>query len=294
MSKRVLAFRFDIDSVQCLRRTSRLRRVADARGVRFTFFLMMGRSVHLGLALRHQCFRFARALTRKHRAVEQAPHISVARKLGLRGLLETIVFNPHLGRKYREEIDALFEDGHELGLHGGTNHTVWQRNLHRLDGRALEALLLPALGEFANRYGPPAGFASPGFEWKEDVLDWLDQNGFQYASDMIGENPFKPSNGCGALHRHYQVPVNVIGRDNIPLIEQQLAWGHDTRNIIERVVGQIYEHEFALLYDHPHVIGVHSEMLDKIIERVEADYDIVTMEEYLSEWKRRHEMNENE
>ena len=123
MNKRVLAFRFDIDSVQCLRRTPRLRRVADARGVRFTFFLMMGRSAHLGLALRHQCSRFARALTRKHRAVAQA-QLSSARKLGLRGLLETIVFNPHLGRKYREEIDALFEDGHELGLHGGTNHTV--------------------------------------------------------------------------------------------------------------------------------------------------------------------------
>lgn len=291
MSKGVLAFRFDIESVQCLRRgVPRLRRLADARGVRFTFFVTMGRSVHIGLALRRGCSQLRGALAPGlPDRVQQAPRLSVSRKLGLRGLLETVALNPHLGRRYRAEIDALAEDGHELGLHGGTNHAVWHRTVHSLDVAQLEALLRPALDEFASRYGPPKGFAGPGFRWNERVLDMLDQEGFLYASDMDGEQPVRPPNGCGVRHSHYQVPVNVVGRGRVPVIEQGLALGRDADGIAEAAVAQIRSRRFALMYEHPYVAGLHAEVLDKIIERVEGDYDIVTVEEYLAEWRRRHE-----
>ena len=258
----------------------RLRRLADARGVRFTFFVTMGRVAHIGLALRH---RYSRG------RAQQAPRLSVARKLGLLGLLETICFNPHVGRRHREEIDALVEDGHEVGLHGGVNHAVWQRTAHSLDAAQLEALLRPAYDEFAGRYGPPKGFSAPGFEWNDRVLDMLDREGFLYASDMEGEQPFRPSNGCGVPHLHYQVPVNVIGRGRVPVVEQGLARGRDATSIAEEAVAQIRSRRFALMYDHPYVAGPSAEVLDKIIERVEGDYDIVTVEEYLAEWRRRHE-----
>ncbi len=300
MSKGVLAFRFDVDSVQCLRTgVPRLRKVADARGVRFTFFVTMGRSFHVASTLGRRWSRRAGRRTGSQRpnptkgtrsrpSGERPNALPVARKLGWRGLLETIVLNPHLGRKYRDEIDALHHDGHELGLHGGSNHAVWQHTVHRLDPWRVEALLRPALDEFASRYGRPEGFASPGFQWNDHVLRLLDDEGFLYASDMTGEEPFRPQDARGGRHRHYQVPVNVAGRGRVPVIEQGLALGNDARRIAERAVAQIRGRRFALMYDHPYVAGVHSAVLDKIIEIVEGDYDIVTVAEYLARWRQEH------
>ena len=317
MSKGVLAFRFDVDSVQCLRTgVPRLRKVADARGVRFTFFVTMGRSFHMASTLGRRWSRRARRRTgsqrpnptkgtRSRSSGERAPNaLPVARKLGWRGLLETVVLNPHLGRKYRHEIDALHHDGHELGLHGGSNHAVWQHMVHAPPPQpnpptqplrrasepecASSVLLRPALDEFASRYGRPEGFASPGFQWNDHVLRLLDDEGFLYASDMTGEEPFRPQDARGSRHRHYQVPVNVAGRGRVPVIEEGLALGHDARRIAERAVAQIQDRRFALMYDHPYVAGVHHAVLDKIIEIVEGDYDIVTVAEYLARWRQEH------
>ncbi len=220
---------------------------------------------------------------------EQGPRLSTARKLGLRHYLETIALNPVLGTKYREDIDALFEDGHELGLHGGANHGTWQHTVHRLGAEQIKALLRPALDEFAGRYGPPRGFAAPGFATNERVLDVLDQEGFMYSGDMPGEHPVRPLKSCGERHLHYQVPVNVVGQSRVPLIEQGLACGHDAARIAEDMVAKIRRRRFALVYEHPYVAGIHDEVLDKVIERVEGDHDIVTVEEYLAEWKRRQD-----
>ena len=291
-SKGVLAFRFDIESAQCLRvGVPRLRRLAERRGVRFTFFATMGRAADIGLEFRRRWSSACRALTRRPPAVEQEPHLGVARKLGLRSLLETIVLNPRLGSKYRAEIDAIVADGHELGLHGGINHAVWQHELHRLDAGQVDALFRPAFDEFASRYGVPKGFSAPGFQSNEHVLEILDREGFLYAGDMIGEHPMRPENGCGGRHLCWQVPVNVVGRGSrrVPVVEQELARGRDAAGIVEQAVAQIRKRDFALMYEHPYVAGVHDDVLDKIIERVEGDYEIVTVEEYLAEWGRRHE-----
>lgn len=300
----MLAFRFDVDSVQCLRKgVPRLREVADAKGVRFTFFVTMGRSFHMSSTVADRWSRLARRRTRSRQGLnrgrqgltrnsppDECTHaLPVTRKLGWLGLLELVALNPHLGRKYRDEIDALHRDGHELGLHGGTNHAVWQRTVHRLDAGQLDALLRPALDEFASRYGRPQGFASPGFEWNEHVLGLIDQEGFVYASDMTGEEPFRPQDEKGGRHRHYQVPVNVVGKGRVPVIEQGLALGHGARGVADEAVAQIRDRRFALIYDHPYVAGVHNAVLARIIERVEGDYDIVTVAEYLARWRRRHE-----
>ena len=306
MHKGVLAFRFDLDSVRCLREgVPRLRKVADARGVRFTFFVTMGRSFHMASTLGRRWSRRAGRRTGSQRpnptggtrsrpSGERPTALPVARKLGWRGLLETIVLNPHLGRKYRDEIDALHHDGHELGLHGGLNHAVWQHIVHSPPRRGVEpecassALLRPALDEFSSRYGRPKGFASPGFQWNDHVLRLLDQEGFLYASDMAGEEPFRPQDARGGRHRCYQVPVNVTGRGRVPVIEQGLALGDDAQRIAEQAVARIRSRRFALMYDHPYVAGVHSPVLDKIIEIVEGDYDIVTVAEYLARWRQEH------
>lgn len=278
---RVLAVRFDVDSVTCLERgIPPLLELGRRLGVRFTFFVNMGRSFSFREMVR------ARAGSSSSGAV---PKLGTGRKLGWKGLCTTVVRNPRLGREYRTALDPLHAEGHELGLHGGTNHATWQRSLARLDDAELEALYRPAFDEFTERWGSPEGFASPGFQHDVRVLELLDREGFVYASDMPGDAPFRPVRPDGRRYRHYQVPVNVIGDGTVPLIEQGLARRLAPERIVRDAVERIREHSFALIYDHPFVAGVHSGLLERILDRVSGDYDIVPMNEYIRRWKERDE-----
>ena len=283
--RRVLAVRFDVDSVTCLERgIPALMRLGERRGVRFTFFVNMGRS----FSWRHTVVRRLRGARQAGRAVAESRPIkmSAALKLGRRGVAETLLLNPRLGRRYRLTFDALAAAGHELGLHGGSNHAVWQYALDALAVKGLEKHVRGAFDEFRGRYGAPRGFASPGFRYNDAVLDLLDREGFEYASDMPGELPFRPlRTGTRSRHAHFQLPVNVIGEQNVPVIEQGLARGLSRRSIVRGAVERIRERDFALMYGHPCVEGVHWPVLDDILEAVRGDYDLVTASEYLRRWK---------
>ena len=218
----VLAFRFDVDSVTCIERgIPPLRRLADRLGVRFTFFVNMGRSFNWAhnagyfLARRQQG-----RTTPTQRSTGPRMALSTRSKLGWGGIVKTVLLNPALGERYRATFDALHADGHELGLHGGMDHVVWQRSLDRLDEAARERLLRPAYDRFSDRYGRPEGFASPGFQYDESVLRLLDREHFTYASDMPGDHPFRPPRPDGGVYEHHQVPVNVIGEHRVPIVEQ--------------------------------------------------------------------------
>lgn len=284
------AFRFDVDSVICLEKgVPNLLRLGERHGVRFTFFVNMGYS----FSWRHTIAR----LLRKRRANRRGPgagtpdepyKLPAARKLGRSGTLRTVLFNPRLGRRYRAALDGLHREGHELGLHGGSDHAAWQYSLDDLGNDGLERLFQGAFEEFCDRYGHPRGFASPGFRYNGAVLDLLDRRGFEYASDMSGEHPFRPDRGGGdeaACHSHFQVPVNVIGERRVPLIEQGLARGHSNERIVRDAVDRIRARRFALMYGHPYVEGVHARPLAAILSEVAGDYDVVTVAEYLRRWR---------
>jgi len=237
------AFRLDVDSLICLEQgIPNLLRLGERHGVRFTFFVNMGRS----FSWRHT---IANVLRRKQDGRRAGPastpvpyKLSAASKLGRGGTLRTVVFNPRLGRRYRAALDLLHREGHELGLHGGSNHPAWQYRLDELGDDGLERLFRPAFEEFRDRYGHPRGFASPGFRYNQAVLGLLDNEGFEYASDMAGEVPFRPGRRDGASrHTHFQVPVNVIGERRVPVIEQGLARGQrrdDQRALAGEVQGE--------------------------------------------------------
>ena len=188
------AFRLDVDSVICLEQgIPNLLKLGDRNGVRFTFFVNMGRS----FSWRHTVASMLRR-RQKHgngagSAAPPEPYkLPATRKLGRGGTLRTVLFNPRLGRRYRSALDLLHREGHELGLHGGSDHAAWQYSLDALGDDGLERLFRGAFEEFRDRYGHPRGFASPGFRYNEAVLDLLDDEGFEYASDMTGEHPFRP------------------------------------------------------------------------------------------------------
>jgi len=281
------AFRLDVDSLICLEQgIPNLLRLGERHGVRFTFFVNMGRS----FSWRHT---IANVLRRKQDGRRAGPastpvpyKLSAASKLGRGGTLRTVVFNPRLGRRYRAALDLLHREGHELGLHGGSNHPAWQYRLDELGDDGLERLFRPAFEEFRDRYGHPRGFASPGFRYNQAVLGLLDNEGFEYASDMAGEVPFRPGRRDGASrHTHFQVPVNVIGERRVPVIEQGLARGQSDGRIVQDAVERIRARPFALMYGHPYVEGVHTRQLAAILSEVADDYDVVTVKEYLRRWK---------
>lgn len=282
----VFALRFDVDSVTCLERgVPALLELGERHGVRFTFFVNMGRS----FSWRHTVARTLRS--RRRRATPKdaghspASKLSATAKLGRGGVLKTVLMNPRLGWRYRSTLDRLFEEGHELGLHGGSNHATWQYALDELGEDGLERHVRPSFAAFRDRYGQPSGFASPGFRYNEAVLDLMDSEGFEYASDMAGEGPFRPPRR-GGRHRytHFQVPVNVIGEDSVPVIEQGLALGRSSARIVREALERIRERHFALMYGHPYVEGVQWRLLDAILAELAGDYQVVTVAEYLNRW----------
>ena len=286
--RRTFAFRLDVDSVICLEEgIPNLLRLGDRHGVRFTFFVNMGRS----FSWRHTIARKLRSRRKdghgSGKGVSSEPYkMPATRKLGRGGILRTVLFNPRLGRRYRSALDLLHREGHELGLHGGSDHAAWQYSLDEIGDDGLERLFRGAFEEFRDRYGLPRGFASPGFRYNEAVLDLLDGEGFEYASDMAGEHPFRPDRrGGGSRYSHFQVPVNVIGEHQVPLIEQGLARGYSDERIVRDAVDRIRVRQFALMYGHPYVEGVHQRPLAAILSEVAGDYDVVTVNEYLRRWR---------
>lgn len=285
--RRVFALRFDVDSVTCLERgIPALLELGERRSVRFTFFVNMGRS----FSWRHTVARTLgpgrRRATRQDADPSPAHKLPATAKLGRGGVLKTVLMNPRLGRRYRPALDRLFEEGHELGLHGGSNHATWQYALDELGEDGLERHVRPSFAAFRDRYGQPSGFASPGFRYNAAVLELMDNEGFQYASDMAGDRPFRPTRpGGGRRYTHFQVPVNVIGEDSVPVIEQGLALGRSSTRIVRDAVERIHERRFALMYGHPYVEGVHWRLLDAILAELAGDYDVVTVAEYLNRWK---------
>jgi peptidoglycan/xylan/chitin deacetylase (PgdA/CDA1 family) len=279
--RKTLAFRFDVDSVRCIEEgIPRLIELGERRSVRFTFYVNMGRSFNWVHNLRY----FASRRRRASRAA-RAPALPTYAKLGARGVLKTMFLNPVLGERYRGTFDRLHAAGHELGLHGGTDHVVWQRSLDDLSPNEVGALLRPAYEAFVRRYGRPAGFASPGFVHNDTVLRLMDRYGFAYGSDRPGEEPFRPSIE-GVELDHFQVPVNVVGPSQVPIVEHMLATGHDEDEIVAACVEGITALDFALLYGHPYVEGVRAEILDAVISAVQESHEVVTVVQYLERWRR--------
>ena len=279
-----LALRFDVDSVRCWEEgVPNLLALAERSGARFTFFVNVGYSFNWRDQLAHW-FRPRRDAS-PGPLVEERCALPTVKKLGVSAALRTMLFNPRLGERYRKTVDRVHAEGHEIGLHGGTDHVTWQRHLHTLSDDRLRELLLPAFDLMRERYGAPSGFASPGFVHDERVLELMDELGFLYASDMAGREPFRPERADGRRYRHYQVPVTIAGPANVPLIETLLCRGHDGSEVTERVVSAVRSAGSGVLYGHPYVEGVHIDILAGVLEVLSSDYEFVTLRDYVEGWR---------
>lgn len=282
---KTISFRFDIDGIGDIRLgVPKLLNLSRELNVKFSFYINMGKSFNLRFFLQNKGLKILNNFLKSEGLNKKGQEkLSLLKKHGFRGIIETIIRNPELGIYYKETLFKVLDEGHELGLHGGIDHAMWQYNLHNLNFEQIQSLLFPAYKNFLRLFGQPEGFCSPGFVYNKYVLELLDKFGFLYSGDMDGEIPFRPILN-GKEYKHYQIPVNIKGNNKIPLIEQLLVMDMSNQEIRDVVLCEVERRDTAVLYGHPSVEGAGAgEILrDIILSAIDKGYRVVRLKELVS------------
>jgi hypothetical protein len=259
---RLFSFRFDVDTHRCVREgmpaLSRLGRRLDAP---FTFFVNMGRAVSRRSAL-------TRVVRGQRTPFEPVAAKHTARvKLGAAGWLQAALLNPRVGRAAPDVLRSTRDDGHEIGLHGGRNHAVWQ--VEALDwprsrvAAEIDAVL-PGLERVLG--ATPSGFASPGWVSPSGLPAVLAARGFSYLADLHGQvGAAAPPEELGGLS---QVRTQLTGEPGgVAYLEHLDASGLSEDGVLRRFERDLEAAGARVaVYDHPYWAGVRA--LDLIGEMV--------------------------
>ena len=273
MSEKLFSFRWDIDHRACITDgLPRIMEVCNELGVANTFFVNMGKSTNFREWI-GKGFKGSRA------KLSDTDSINLISKIGWgRFIYETLRSRP-VGFSCIPQLQKLVAAGHELGLHGGSDHVVWSRKFSVTPEEVIRADVEETLEEYKLHFGEPAGFTSPGFKSDERVMALVDDFGFQYNGDAIGGLP-SHTVVEGVELGHWTIPVTVCGPRTIPFIEWLAARGKSDEQILQDFEKQIEDQQFVVLYGHPCYEGLRTSLLRNIFSRVqELGYRVVTHEE---------------
>lgn len=248
---RTLVLRFDIDTYRCLSEgVPNLLELARDEGVKFTFFSNMGRSVSRPALLK-------KAL-RGHKAagtVRTAPKLPAAVKLGRSHLLHTLLVNPLVGASRPEILRRVLDEGHDLGLHGGTNHGAWQHGFRHWTARRIEQEIAAGKSIFERLLGQtPRLFSSPGWQGSDILNTVLATNGFMGSADRHGPD----ENEVECQEDFCTLPTNLVAEPGgVAYFESLAAQGFDSAGIASQFESTLAgERRIYVLYDHPCYAGV--------------------------------------
>lgn len=271
-----LILRFDVDGVKDLEEgvPSLLELLGDLK-VQGVFFVNMGR-----LVSRWEFLVRSPARSWRNLRPPDSVKLGLISKFGLKGAIRTFFLNPLVGAGHVAELTSVKRGGHELGLHGGMNHAVWQRRGTRMPLRAISRLADPALQIFQAGFGPPAGFASPGFCTSAAVREWLRHNGFLYSMDSWGQAR-KPSLRDDPV----EFPVTITGPEGVPFLEHHSARGATARTVVGLFREALGSADYACLYGHPMYEGLSGKAALRavIVEAQSAGFDVVTPSQLLNQ-----------
>jgi peptidoglycan/xylan/chitin deacetylase (PgdA/CDA1 family) len=243
-------FRFDVDTPKCIKKgVPNLIGLSKKLDVPFTFFINMGRGTSRWSFIK-------KSLKFGSKPVEQiTPKLSNLKKLGLWDYLLMAFINPQVGNSHPDIIKSLKQAGHEVGLHGGSNHGKWQNESHTWGGGEFFQEIAPALDSLTKFLGErPLGFSSPGWCGSSDLNAILESLDFRYVADSHGENLKKityAQNTCNLL----QVPTNILGDGGIAYLENLRARNMNDDAILKNFSSKLDNLCFGVLYDHPYYAG---------------------------------------
>lgn len=276
MPEKRFSFRWDIDHRACMTDgVPRIQALCRELGVRNTFFVNMGRSTNL----KEWLVKGSSGSLEKFRSTES---VNLIQKIGWpRFILESLRARP-VGRQFIPALRALQEDGHELGLHGGSDHVVWSRRFPELSYDELFEDVRKNLELFTRHFGKPRGFASPGFRSDHRVMRLLSELGFAYSGDAIGGDPRRATNKDRPLDL-WTIPVTICGPNTVPFLEWHGAKGTHEGAVIEALDPQLDSDDLVVMYGHPCYEGVRIEQLREVFELVlSRGYEFVTHAEIVA------------
>ena len=256
-------FRFDADTHACVSQgIPSLVELGDQLGVRFTFFVNMGRAFDPWITLQKGLRRVIHA--RRHGS------ISAAQKLGWRAALHAAILNPQAGLSNPAALRAAADSGHEIGLHGGRNHAQWERSAHTWSEARLRREVQTGLRWLAQCQVPaPLSFASPAWNSPAALRRVLSAEGFRCLADGYDATQSDVTHADVLCN----VPTNITAEPGrAGYLEMMRLRGWSTQRIVQDFRSQISaQSKLAVVYDHPFFAGIHA--LEQVGELVRAARD---------------------
>lgn len=276
-------FRVDVDTITDVTTgLNSLKCILDDTGVRCSIYVNMGKSIDRITLLKGIGKTFKNVSGESENSTAK---IGVLKKLGKKNFLQTILFNPNIGIKGRGLLQKMDEEGHEISLHGGKNHAVWQRNGLTMSPGWASKEITWGKNRFKQVFGfAPLGFTAPGFVEPPGFEIALAQEGFKYHSDICSKDLIKPFRETIT-----NIPVNIVGQNTVPIIEYLVASGKPEKEIIEHVRTAFADVEkqggVPVMYGHPAVEGLLlGRLLTQTFEVLKNDgWTIVPLLELLNE-----------
>jgi undecaprenyl phosphate-alpha-L-ara4FN deformylase len=155
------------------------------------------------------------------------------------------------------EISLVLDEGHELGLHG-VDHFRWMNDLGGLGREEVSCWISRGCELFEGAFGfQPRCFAAPGFKTSVDFLSALDDFGFKYSSDFMGQALFHPSNN-GSSFKTMQTPVSLD------------LESHEEGDALDKLKNQMAR-GYSVFYFHPSNEPVfRRELLEEALDHVQG------------------------
>ena len=261
-TEKLFSFRWDVDHRACI--TDGLPRILEVCrefAVSNTFFVNMGRSTNLREWLSKGGLAGSKAKLNDMEAIH------LIKKIGWpRFLIETLLSRP-VGKSFLGRLEQAAAEGHEMGLHGGSDHVVWSRRFAELPEDVIREDVSRTLEDFSRRLGRPAGFTSPGFKSDERVTRIVEALGFRYDGDAIGGDPHQPTS-AGHRVKHWRIPVTVCGTRTVPFLEWHGAKGTPESGVIADFEHRLGDSSWVVLYGHPCYEGVNDRLLRRVFRAV--------------------------
>ena len=233
--------RVDIDTVSCVKSLPSLLTLADALNIKLTIFATLGRTIS-----RKQLFSRLAQRETELKTRTRSHKLSAFQKLGFMGFIETTFINPDIFSRLVPILKSAQRSGHEVGLHGGLNHGLWQHLAPQMDNHEIEAILLPAIERFESNFGPLHSFTSPGFSINPFAYSLLEQTDCRYVSDSI--DPYGVPRRASKA-RLFDLPVTLCGENRVDFLEQQYARCEDPLNDSRPKTSS--DRPYEMYYTHP-------------------------------------------